>query len=112
MQNDITIKQLRSFGLIVGGIFALIGFWPFFFAGLGPRTWAVVSGGLSSHASPCVSQDTILALQRVDEGRARARLDQHENYSGYRFLRYRHSYRCGQTVARKRSHGSTLKFQP
>jgi len=42
MQNDIAIKQLRSFGLTVGGIFALIGFWPFFFTGLGPRTWAVV----------------------------------------------------------------------
>jgi hypothetical protein len=42
MQNDITTKQLRSFGLTVGGIFALIGFWPLFFTGVGPRSWAVV----------------------------------------------------------------------
>ena len=41
MQNDITTKQLRSFGLTVGGIFALIGFWPLFFTGVGPRSWAV-----------------------------------------------------------------------
>ena len=42
MQNDITNKQLRSFGLIVGGIFAIIGFWPFFFRHQDPRWWTVV----------------------------------------------------------------------
>jgi len=42
MQNQITPKQLRSFGLIVGGIFAVIGFWPFFFRQQDPRWWSVV----------------------------------------------------------------------
>ena len=47
MQNQITPKQLRSFGLIVGGIFAVIGFWPFLFREQDPRWWAVVlAGGL------------------------------------------------------------------
>jgi hypothetical protein len=34
-------KDLRSFGLIVGGIFALIGLWPSIRHGLPPRTWAM-----------------------------------------------------------------------
>ena len=35
-------KQLRSFGLTVGGIFAVIGLWPILFHNQGPRWWAVV----------------------------------------------------------------------
>jgi hypothetical protein len=42
MKDEITKKQLRSFGLIVGGIFALIGFWPVVIHSLDPRWWAVV----------------------------------------------------------------------
>lgn len=42
MQNDITSKQLRSFGLIVGGIFAVIGFWPYFLRNEDPRWWAII----------------------------------------------------------------------
>ena len=42
MQNEISAKQLRSFGLIVGGIFAVIGFWPFLFRQQDPRWWSVV----------------------------------------------------------------------
>ena len=34
-------KQLRHFGLIVGGIFGVIGFWPMVFRGEGPRLWAL-----------------------------------------------------------------------
>ena|SRR5437867_3002543 len=34
-------KQLRHFGLIVGGIFGVIGFWPMVFRGQGPRLWAL-----------------------------------------------------------------------
>lgn len=34
-------KQLRHFGLIVGGIFALIGLWPLVVRGDGPRLWAL-----------------------------------------------------------------------
>jgi uncharacterized membrane protein len=34
-------KQLRHFGLIVGGIFAAIGLWPVLFRAQGPRLWAL-----------------------------------------------------------------------
>ncbi len=42
MRNEITSKQLRSFGFTVGGVFALIGFWPLVFRGEDPRWWAMV----------------------------------------------------------------------
>jgi predicted membrane metal-binding protein len=45
MQNEITSKQLRSFGLTVGGIFAVIGVWPVIFRHGNPRWWAVVVAG-------------------------------------------------------------------
>jgi hypothetical protein len=37
-------KQLRSFGLLVGGIFAIIGLWPTILRGDSPRLWALVPG--------------------------------------------------------------------
>ena len=42
MKDEITRKQLRSFGFTVGGVFALIGLWPLVLRGEGPRWWAVV----------------------------------------------------------------------
>ena len=42
MQNEITIKQLRSFGLTVGGIFALIGLWPLVVHNQGARWWSLI----------------------------------------------------------------------
>ena len=45
MPNDITRKQLRSFGFTVGGIFALIALWPLIIRGEDPRWWAVVVAG-------------------------------------------------------------------
>jgi len=44
MKSD--VKQLRSFGLMVGGIFAVIGLWPVLFRGEDPRLWALVLSGL------------------------------------------------------------------
>jgi Saxitoxin biosynthesis operon protein SxtJ len=41
MPNDITNKQLRSFGFTVGGIFALIALWPLVVRAENPRWWAV-----------------------------------------------------------------------
>jgi saxitoxin biosynthesis operon SxtJ-like protein len=46
MQNDISNKQLRSFGLTVGGVFAVIGLWPAVFHNEDPRWWAVLLAGL------------------------------------------------------------------
>jgi predicted membrane metal-binding protein len=45
MQDEITKKQLRSFGMTVGGIFALIGFWPIVFRHEDPRWWIVAMAG-------------------------------------------------------------------
>jgi Saxitoxin biosynthesis operon protein SxtJ len=45
MPSEITNKQLRSFGFTVGGIFALIGFWPLIVRGEDPRWWSLVVAG-------------------------------------------------------------------
>ena len=45
MPNEITRKQLRSFGFTVGGIFALIAVWPLIIRAEDPRWWAVVVAG-------------------------------------------------------------------
>ena len=37
-------KQLRSFGLMVGSIFALIGVWPTVWRGQSPRLWGLILG--------------------------------------------------------------------
>src|SRR5215510_7048838 len=39
-------KHLRSFGLMVGGIFTLIGVWPAVWRGQPPRLWSLLLGGL------------------------------------------------------------------
>ena len=38
--------QIRSFGLIVGAVFFVIGFWPMIFLGKGVHLWALVVAGL------------------------------------------------------------------
>jgi polyferredoxin len=45
MENNPETKQLRSFGLLVGGIFALVGLWPMLF-GRGLRLWAIIPAGI------------------------------------------------------------------
>ncbi|MDO8355969.1 MAG: SxtJ family membrane protein [Nitrospirota bacterium] len=45
IQQDNT-KELRIFGLMVGGIFSIIGLWPIFVRGDSPRIWAVSVGGV------------------------------------------------------------------
>src|SRR6476469_7226514 len=59
MKSDIDPKQLRSFGLIVGGIFALIGIWPMVWRGSDPRWWAIVSATLL--IAPAMNVPRILA---------------------------------------------------
>ncbi|MCI0620409.1 MAG: SxtJ family membrane protein [Acidobacteria bacterium] len=36
-------KQLRSFGLLVGGVFAILGAWPALFRAANPRLWALLT---------------------------------------------------------------------
>lgn len=45
MNPGTSVKELRSFGLLVGGVFAVIGFWPMVFRGEALRLWAVGLGG-------------------------------------------------------------------
>src|SRR5689334_5277106 len=46
MQADTPKKELRSFGLIVGGIFVLLGAWPVVVHRVDPRWWSVLVGGV------------------------------------------------------------------
>lgn len=41
-----TQKELRHFGLVVGGVFAVIGLWPLVVRSESPRVWAMVLGSL------------------------------------------------------------------
>lgn len=47
---EVTKKTLRQFGLMVGGVFLLIGFWPLLWRQEGIRDWAAWSGALLSLA--------------------------------------------------------------
>lgn len=46
MREAVDTKQLRSFGLLVGGIFAILGMLPLVLHGEGVRLWALILGGL------------------------------------------------------------------
>ena len=45
MQNSVATKQLRSFGLTVGSIFAVIGLLPAVIRGEEPRLWVLMLAG-------------------------------------------------------------------
>ncbi len=44
MERKSERKALRSFGLLIGMIFSVIGLWPTLFQGEDPRLWALVLG--------------------------------------------------------------------
>lgn len=46
MNQSATPKELRQFGLMVGGVFVVIGLWPLMFRGEPLRWWAVGPGGI------------------------------------------------------------------
>lgn len=46
MEQPTTAKDLRSFGLLVGGIFCVIGLWPLVFRGEPMRLWGIGIGGV------------------------------------------------------------------
>ncbi len=46
MTEQQNIKELRNFGLIVGGIFLIIGTWPLVWRGEGMRLWALGIGAV------------------------------------------------------------------
>ncbi|HMS86699.1 MAG TPA: SxtJ family membrane protein [Nitrospira sp.] len=41
-----TMKDLRQFGLLVGGVLTVIGVWPVAFRSESPRIWALIVGSL------------------------------------------------------------------
>ena len=43
---EVTKKTLRQFGLMIGGVFLLIGLWPFVWRQEAVRIWAVIPGSL------------------------------------------------------------------
>lgn len=45
MTPHVSHKELRAFGLLIGGVFLLIGLWPMLVRAEPPRLWAVVLGG-------------------------------------------------------------------
>jgi hypothetical protein len=45
-QKDVPLKQLRQFGWLMGGVFAIVTFWPLVFRGEGIRIWACVIAGI------------------------------------------------------------------
>jgi hypothetical protein len=47
---EVTKKTLRQFGLMVGGIFLLIGLWPFVWRQEAVRIWVAVPGALLAAA--------------------------------------------------------------
>jgi hypothetical protein len=44
--NDVPLKQLRQFGWLMGGVFALITFWPLVVRGESIRMWALLISGI------------------------------------------------------------------
>ena len=46
MNHPATNEELRKFGLLVGGVFAVIGIWPLGFRGEPLRWWAIILGGI------------------------------------------------------------------
>jgi len=45
-EKTVEASQLRSFGLLVGGIFAIIGAWPLLLRGDAVRLWVLLVSGL------------------------------------------------------------------
>ena len=44
MDNKNESKELRTFGLMVGGVFLILGVWPALWRGEEPRLWALIPG--------------------------------------------------------------------
>ena len=57
-------KDLRQFGLLVGGVFTVIGLWPVVFRSESPRLWAMILGGLLIVLGGMVPQ----SLKHVHQG--------------------------------------------
>jgi hypothetical protein len=73
MSRTYTVKQLRHFGLLVGGIFGVIGLWPVVWRQQEPRLWALaltVLLVLPALAAPRVLAPVYRAWMLLGEGLA------------------------------------------
>ena len=77
MTHTETRQQLRSFGLLVGGIFGLIGLWPMVWRHQSPRLWAVALAVLLIVPGLVAPRILAPAYRAVDEAGRGAGLDQH-----------------------------------
>lgn len=59
-----TMKDLRQFGLLVGGVFSVIGLWPLVFRGESPRFLAIILGSLLMVLGAIVPQ----SLKQIHRG--------------------------------------------
>jgi hypothetical protein len=64
MSQEPTTKDLRQFGLLVGGVFSVIGSWPVVFRSEPPRLWAMILGSLLIVLGAVVPQ----SLKQVHHG--------------------------------------------
>jgi len=64
MSQPPTTKDLRQFGLLVGGVFAVIGLWPLVFRSEPLRLWAMLLGSLLIVLGAVVPQ----SLKQVHSG--------------------------------------------
>ena len=63
-------RQLRSFGLIVGGGFTVIGLWPLVFRAESPRTWALAVAAfpvIAALAAPATLRQPLRVWMAVGE---------------------------------------------
>jgi hypothetical protein len=92
MDQPTSNKDLRSFGLLVGGVFTVIGLWPILLRGEPVRLWAIGAGGLL-----VVSVESYPPSWRrftsMDVGWACVGMDQYQDSPRHRILWTRHSDR-------------------
>ena len=86
MQEIIEKKELRNFGLIVGGVFCLM-IWPAIRHGDGLRLWAIIPGSLLVPLGLVAPAVLAPLFKSVDEGWACHGVDQYQNYPGSPLLR-------------------------
>ena len=73
-------KQLRHFGLIVGGLFAVIGLWPMLFRAHGAPTLGAGARHRAGHSGPRAAPQLDLCPPGLDGGRRGPGVGQHAHH--------------------------------
>ena len=107
--HEITRKQLRSFGLTVGGIFALMAVWPVAVRAEDPRWWALVLALCLVLPAAMFPRGLVWPYTAWMALGVRVGLDQHANYSWGTFLSGRDSDWSGAPLVGKRPNGPKIE---